>query len=144
LAVLLVTKEPACFSQYREYFIGWTALILISCERQDNVFISKHPAHFWWAPQHLFNESQQYCFQYVKLTTCLYRVSGSRMSALTVLLHLHDSILCTGTALHYLHITEPPAHCTIWQRSVYESYISREKQQLSVTAFYQFQLSLKS
>jgi len=57
LAVLLVTKVLACFNQYREYYTGWTALILISCERQDIALISKHPGHFCGATQLLFKES---------------------------------------------------------------------------------------
>jgi len=33
--LFLVTKNPGWFSQYSDYNIGWTALILISCEGQD-------------------------------------------------------------------------------------------------------------
>jgi hypothetical protein len=101
-----VTKELGCCSQYSDYNIGWTALILIFCEGQYNFFFfpTKHPAQFWGAPSLLFNESQQYICQGVKLTTCLYLASRLKMSVL-LLSSLKDFILCTGTTVQFLHMT---------------------------------------
>ena len=99
-----MTKKVGWCSQYSDYNIGWTSLIFISCEGQVIPFFSKHPVRFWGAPSLLFNESQQYSWWDVKLTTCLRIVPRLKMSGILLLLPLRDFMVCTGTTLQFLHM----------------------------------------
>jgi hypothetical protein len=47
LAILSLTKEPGWFSQYNDYNIGWTALILIFLNAKITFFLLEHPALCW-------------------------------------------------------------------------------------------------
>jgi hypothetical protein len=109
---------------------------------------SKHPVQFWGAPSLLFNESQQYSCWGVKLTTCLLLVSGLKMSGLLLLLPptwLYYVYRNNFTIFTHDWTTKPLHNLTAVHRDIVFDYcISREKQQLSVTAFYQFQLLIKS
>jgi len=149
LAVLLVTKKLGWCSQYSDFNMGWTALIWIFLKAKIilSFFLNIQP-YSVGAPSRLFIESQQYNCWGMKLTTCLHLVPRVRMSGLLLVHPLpHAFILCRGTTSHFVPMPAPSGHHTIRQQytgTLFDYCISREQQQLSVTATFHFQLPRKS